>query len=72
MEAQKTVHCLNTSQFMLRKVRRRKIKMVKERNGKDRRANPDRRKGGDSGHTDSERRETGNRRLDIERRKNDE
>ena len=47
-------------------------KMVEERSGKDRRANPDRRKGGDSEHIDSERRETGNRRLDIERRKNDE
>ena len=47
-------------------------KIVKERNGKDRRTNAVRRKGGDSEHTDSERRKTDNRRLDIERRKKDE
>ena len=49
----------------------KKEKMAKERREKIRRENSDRRKGGDSERTDSERRETGNRRLDIERRKND-
>ena len=46
--------------------------MVKERSEKDRRANPDRRKGEGPEHTDSEKREMEQRRLDIERRKKDD
>ena len=60
------------SQFRLTNGDKEEEKMVKERNEKDRRVNPDRRKGGNSEHTDSERRETENRRLDIERREKDE
>lgn len=46
--------------------------MVKVRSEKNRRANPDRRKGGGAEHTDSEKRKNEQRRLDIERRKKDD
>jgi len=46
--------------------------MFKERSVIDRRTNPDRRKSEDSEHTDTEKRKTEYRRLDIERRKKEE
>jgi len=45
--------------------------MAKERSGKDRRVNPDRRTGDNSKHTGPERRGTKYRRHDIDRRKRD-
>lgn len=46
--------------------------MAEDRNKKDRRTNPDRRKDGDPKHIGTERRKTEYRRLDIERRKKEE
>jgi len=45
--------------------------MAKERSGKDRRVNPDRRTGDNSSYTGPEKRSLKHRRLDIDRRKKD-
>jgi hypothetical protein len=68
----KSVKILHIPHFRLTKGEKEEEKMVKARSGKDRRTNPDRRKGGGSENTGSERRETEQRRLDIERRKKDD